>query len=80
MDKLFETHAANYSEDGMQFSEKVYVFKNEDEDFELLSHNEQVSMLGLPKELPTPSKGSVTRYYIDVSDSFIVVRENKMAW
>lgn len=80
MTKLYETHTADYSEDGVQGSEKIYVYANDDEDFELLSHNEQVSALGLPNEMPTPSKGTITRYFIDVSDFFIVVRETKMTW
>lgn len=80
MTKLYETHSADYSEDDVQGSEKIYVYTNDDEDFELLSHNEQVAALGLSKEMPTPSKGTITRYFIDVSDFFIVVRETKMNW
>lgn len=80
MTKLYETHPADYTEDDVQGSEKIYVYTNDDEDFELLSHNEQVAALGLPKEMPTPSKGAITRYFIDVSDFFIIVRETKMNW
>lgn len=80
MTKLYETHEANYYEDDIQGLEKIYIFSNDDEDFEFLSHNEQVAALGLSKEMPTPNKGTITRYFIDVSDFFIVVRETKMTY
>lgn len=86
MVKIFESKVKEFEdEDGSVLKEKVMVFEfddsEEDEDFELLSHNEQLQLLGL-KECSTPNKehGTVNRYYIDNSDGFLVVRENIISW
>lgn len=65
------------------YAELVHVFEyeNEDEaeDFQILSHNEQLSMCGF-KEERTPSKGTVHRYIIDADDVYVVIRETIMTW
>lgn len=72
----------SWEEKDYSVEETVYVFENEDEDFELYSHSEQLSVLGLSPEEKTPSSvhGDVTRYYIDVSDLFIFVRKVRTFW
>lgn len=84
--KIFNNSAKTFvDEDGSKLTESIYVFCYEDEDeaddFELLSHNEQLAELGF-KESKTPNteNGSVSRYYIDFSSAFIVVRESKFEW
>lgn len=88
MKKLFSTEpynpSVNIEEDYLgSYSELVHVFafKDEDEaeDFQILSHNEQLAICGF-KEEKTPSKGTVHRYIIDASDAFVVVRETIMSW
>lgn len=72
-------------EDNSIYAENIYIFQFEDEeeeeDFGLLSHNEQLSELGF-KEDRTPAKGPATvhRYFIDPGDVFVVVRENIISW
>lgn len=72
-------------EDGSSVEETVLIYRFEEfesEDFELLSHNEQVSYLHLEKEKSTPNSdhGTVTRYSMDPSDSFLIVRKNVITW
>lgn len=83
MKKLFQTKPYENVEDGEFYAELVHVFEyeNEDEaeDFQILSHNEQLSMCGF-KEERTPSKGTVHRYLIDADDVYVVIRETIMTW
>lgn len=60
----------------------VYEASSEDiEDFELLSHVEQLEFFNLKEEkTPNTTHGSVTRYYFDVSTSFIVVHQTTISW
>lgn len=83
MKKLFSTTPYNISEEGELYSESVHIFgfdsEDEAEDFQVLSHSEQLSLCGF-KEERTPSKGKVHRYVIDPSDIFVVIRETTMEW
>ena len=83
MKKLFSTKPYEDESEGY-YSELVHVFEFEDEDeaedFQILSHNEQLSVCGFKAEEKTPSKGTVHRYIIDASDVFVVIRETVMVW
>lgn len=88
MKKLYSTEPiildVDTEEEGLNsYSEAVHIFKFEDddesEDFQVLSHNEQLKMCGF-KEESTPSKGTVHRYIIDAGDYYVVVRETTMSW
>ena len=85
MKLIFESSPKIFSEDGESLEEKVLVFEfdseEEAEDYEMLSHNEQLAEVGL-KENSTPNsnKGTVNRYYIDNSSGFLVIRENIISW
>lgn len=82
MKKLFSTKPYETTDDGF-YSETVHVFEFEDEDeaedFQVLSHTEQIASCGF-KEEKTPSKGTVHRYIVDASDVFVVIRETIMTW
>lgn len=89
MEKLYSTvpvklATRDLEEEGLNaYSESVYLFKfdNEDEaeEFQILSHNEQLKLCGF-KEEATPSKGTIHRYIIDASDYYVVIRETVMSW
>lgn len=83
MKKLFSTKPYETEDEDGQYAEAVHIFEyeteDEAEDFQILSHNEQLSMCGF-KEERTPSKGTVHRYVIDPSDIFVVIRETTMTW
>lgn len=84
MEKIFETKGKIISDEDSSVQENVIMYEvspEELEDFELLSHAEQLAWLKL-KEDKTPSTehGSVTRYYFDVSTSFITVHETTTVW
>lgn len=78
---IFESPCSTIEDDETRIEEKIFVFQydteEEVEDFEILSHNEQLLKLGFKAEEKTPStkSGAVNRYFIDPSDSFVVVRE-----
>lgn len=84
MIKLYGTAAEEvfYDEDEKetQFeSVTVFKFENEDEaeEFSYLTHNEQIKALGLPEEKKlTNTITEIHRYFIDVGDMFVVVRDN----
>lgn len=86
MTLLYETPCTLLKdEDESSIEETVSIYQFEDfesEDFELLSHNEQISYLHLEKEKSTPNAdhGTVTRYIFDPSDAFLVVRKNIITW
>lgn len=86
MEKIFESDFVEIEAEDSTISEKIYIYKFDDEfeseDFELLSHSEQIYELKLNKESSTPNttSGTVNRYYIDISSSFCVVRENIITW
>lgn len=83
MKQLFSTKPYQTEDEDGQYAESVHVFEfeseDEAEDFQILSHSEQLSMCGF-KEERTPSKGTVHRYIIDTSDVFVVIRETVMSW
>lgn len=66
------------------YSECVYVFEYEDgeeEDFQLLSHNEQLQLCGFKVEEKTPmDSGTVHRYFIDAGDVYVIIRECIYGW
>lgn len=79
MKKLYSTEPY----ESQDYAELVHVFEYEDdeeaEEFQVLSHSEQLASCGF-KEERTPSKGTVHRYIIDASDVYVVVRETIMTW
>lgn len=87
MKVIFDTGIKTYKDADDEYQEQLRVFKFEDtdtEDFELLSHNEKISELGIEKETPTPNKdhGKVVRHSID-SDSmtdYVIVITNTIIW
>lgn len=83
MKKVFSTRSADFKDSDEYCSEIVHIFEfeseDEAEDFPILSHSEQLSACGF-KEERTPSKGTVHRYVIDVSDNWVVIIETIMSW
>lgn len=83
MKNLFSTKPyEDESED--YFAELVHVFEFEDEDeaedFQILSHNEQLATCGFKEESTPLKKGTIHRYIVDASDVFVVIRETIMKW
>lgn len=69
-------------EDGSSYQEKAYIFAyssgREAEDFELLTHDEQIKACKLEKEeeIKSFSHGTtVHRYTVDAGDFYVFVRE-----
>lgn len=83
--KLFETNVKEFKEDEITVAEKIYIFEfendEENEDFELYSHSEQLAELGF-KEKSTPSTehGIVQRYSIDFINFYITIVETITKW
>lgn len=83
MRKLFSTKPYEDNSEGY-YAELVHVFdfesEDESEDFQILSHSEQLASCGF-KEEKTPAKsGTIHRYVVDASDVFVVIRETVMTW
>lgn len=78
MKKIFESEKMVVNDEELTTTNQVLVFAYEDEDeadeFPMLAHKEQLAELGL-KEESTPSTNHATfnRYFIEPSDSFVVV-------
>lgn len=82
MKKLFETKPYYSNDEDGENTEVTYVFELEDEeidDFTILNHVEQLTLLGF-KEERTPKSGTVHRYTIYPTDYTVVVVENIMKW
>lgn len=71
-------------EDNFSSKEEVSIFTYENdeeaEDFELLSHKEQLALCGLKEESTPEKSGTVHRYTIDPGDVFVVIRCAIMSW
>lgn len=63
-------------------SVSIYAFESDDEaeDFELLSHKEQLALCGLKEESTPEKSGTVHRYTIDPGDAYVVIRESVMSF
>lgn len=83
MNKIYSTPIWQANDEDGKYAESVHVFTYDDEDeaddFQILSHNEQLASCGF-KEEKTPSKGTIHRYVIDASDAYVVIRETEMSW
>lgn len=87
MKLVFDTGVQTYRSSEGEYQEQLRIFKFDDtdaEDFEMFSHNEKISELGIEKETPTPNKdhGKVVRHSID-SDSmtdYVIVTTNIIIW
>lgn len=87
MKLIFDSGVKAYNDADGDYKEQLRIFEFEEddnEDFELLSHNEKIAELGIEKEGSTPNKdhGSVVRHNIDndsMSD-YVIVTTNTISW
>lgn len=86
MELIYKTETAIIpdEEDGGTLEETIYIYRSKDEDlaedFELLSHAEQLELFGFKEEKTPANKGTIHRYTIDPGEEYIVVRETTMTF